>query len=85
MRYYRKNLWTVRSRHNACSPWTGDKPPGQTLQAFDLLHQYRDHPFSFVDGVSFCIMKKQGVQDAFAFDSYFLIAGFSRVGIDIPL
>lgn len=54
-------------------------------EAFDLLHHYRDHPFSFIDGVSFCIMKKEGIQDTFAFDTHFRIAGFNRVGIDIPI
>ena len=54
-------------------------------EAFSLLHQYQDHPFSFVDGVSFCIMKKEGIQDAFSFDSHFSIAGFNRAGIDILL
>jgi len=54
-------------------------------EALGLLHQYQDHPFSFVDGVTFCIMKKEGIQDAFSFDSHFRIAGYNRVGIDIPL
>lgn len=54
-------------------------------EAFDFLHQYRDHPFSFVDGVSFCIMKREDIQDTFSFDSHFPIAGFNRIGIDIPL
>jgi len=52
--------------------------------AFTFLHQYREHPFSFVDGISFCIMKEQGIKDAFTFDIHFRIAGFSRVGIDTP-
>ncbi len=53
-------------------------------EAINLLHQYRDHPFSYVDGISFCIMKKEGIRDAFAFDSHFAIAGFNRVSIDVP-
>jgi len=54
-------------------------------EAFEFLHQYRDHPFSFVDGVSFCIMKREDIQDTFSFDSHFPAAGFNRIGIDIPL
>jgi predicted nucleic acid-binding protein len=54
-------------------------------EAFEFLHQYRDHPFSFVDGVSFCVMKREGIQDSFSFDSHFLVAGFNRMGIDIQL
>jgi hypothetical protein len=54
-------------------------------EAINLLHKYHDHPFSFVDGISFCIMKKEGLRDAFAFDSHFAIAGFNRVSIDVPV
>ena len=54
-------------------------------EVFELLHQYRDHAFSFVDGVSFCIMQKEGIQDSFSFDSHFPIAGFNRVGVEIQL
>ena len=50
-------------------------------EALKLLHQYRDHPFSFVDGVSFCIMLKEGIREAFAFDSHFAIAGFNRISV----
>jgi predicted nucleic acid-binding protein len=54
-------------------------------EAFEFLHQYRDHPFSFVDGVSFCVMQREGIQDSFSFDSHFLVAGFNRIGIDIQI
>lgn len=53
--------------------------------AYALLHQYRDHPFSFVDALSFTIMKTEGIQVCFAFDIHFHIAGFNRIGIDTPL
>ncbi len=51
-------------------------------KAFVLLDKYSDHPFSFVDGVSFAIMREEKIEDAFAFDVHFRIAGFKRVGID---
>lgn len=51
-------------------------------KAFAFLDKYRDHPFSFVDGVSFAIMREKRIEDAFAFDVHFRIAGFKRVGID---
>ena len=54
-------------------------------QAFSLLEQYQEHPFSFVDGLSFVIMQREGIRDAFAFDHHFRIAGFNRVGIDTAL
>lgn len=52
---------------------------------YALLHQYRDHAFSFVDGLSFAIMKKEGIRVCFAFDVHFPTAGFNRIGIDTPL
>jgi predicted nucleic acid-binding protein len=54
-------------------------------KAYELLHQYRDHPLSFVDGLSFTIMKEEKIQSCFAFDVRFHIAGFNRIGIDTPL
>ena len=53
--------------------------------ALTLLDKYSDHPFSFVDGVSFAIMSEEEIEDAFAFDVHFRIAGFNRIGIDSPL
>lgn len=60
-------------------------PPQIEEEAYQLLHQYSDHPFSFVDGVSFCIMKKERITHAFAFDSHFAAAGFTRVPLDQAL
>jgi len=54
-------------------------------EAFSLLDQYQEHPFSFVDGLSFAIMKREGIRDAFAFDLHFRIVGFNRLGIDTVL
>ena len=53
--------------------------------AFALLDKYSDHPFSFVDGVSFALMREREIEDAFAFDIHFRIAGFNRVGMDVTL
>ena len=54
-------------------------------QAYEILEQYADHPFSFVDATSFALMGQQRVQHAFAFDAYFVIAGFLRVPQDISV
>lgn len=54
-------------------------------KAYVLLQQYRDQSFSFVDGLSFSIMKDEKIQSCFAFDIHFHIAGFNRIGIDSPL
>ena len=59
--------------------------PDAEREAFSLLDQYQEHPFSFVDGLSFAIMKREGIRDAFTFDIHFRIAGFNRVGIDTGL
>ena len=52
------------------------------LAAFDLLRQYSDHMFSFVDATSFVMMKSLELKKAFAFDKHFMIAGFIRVPLD---
>jgi hypothetical protein len=48
-------------------------------EAVALLHRYSEHPFSFVDGTSFAVMRRERIQYAFAFDAHFSIAGFVRV------
>jgi predicted nucleic acid-binding protein len=48
-------------------------------QAYDLLHRYADHPFSFVDATSFVLMRQQRIRYAFAFDRHFATAGFLRI------
>lgn len=44
-----------------------------------LLRQYKDQAFSYVDAVSFAVMKRRRIVDAFAFDHHFLIAGFVHI------
>jgi hypothetical protein len=45
-------------------------------EAQAMLGTYHDHDFSYVDAVSFTIMKRQKIRKAFAFDKQFLTAGF---------
>lgn len=45
-------------------------------QAEDILARYADQDFSFVDAVSFAVMRRRGIAEAFAFDQHFLTAGF---------
>jgi len=47
--------------------------------AYALLKRYRNQPFSFVDGTSFVLMGKMGLDRAFAFDRHFEVAGFALV------
>jgi uncharacterized protein len=48
-------------------------------QAEQALIRFADQDFSFVDAVSFAVMREFGITEAFAFDHHFLIAGFSLV------
>ncbi len=52
-------------------------------QAYEILHGYADHPFSFVDATSFALMRQQRIHHAFAFDSHFATAGFLRIPGDV--
>ncbi len=54
-------------------------------QAYEILHRYDDHPFSYVDATSFAFMRRRRVRHAFAFDVHFRTAGFLRIPVDLPL
>ncbi|MBI3245624.1 MAG: type II toxin-antitoxin system VapC family toxin [Deltaproteobacteria bacterium] len=54
-------------------------------QAYDLLHRYAEHPFSFVDATSFVLARQQRIRHAFAFDRHFAVAGFLRIPDDLQL
>ena len=44
--------------------------------AESILARYADQDFSYVDAVSFALMRQRGIAEAFAFDRHFLTAGF---------
>jgi uncharacterized protein len=44
-----------------------------------ILEQYSDQQFSYVDAVSFALMRQRTIEQAFAFDRHFLTAGFTLV------
>ena len=46
------------------------------LQAVELMEKYADQEVTFVDCVSFVLMRKHRMRDAFAFDRHFEHAGF---------
>lgn len=54
-------------------------------RAYEILHRYADHPFSFVDATSFALIRHQRIRHAFAFDSHFATAGFVRIPVDVPV
>jgi predicted nucleic acid-binding protein len=45
--------------------------------AEELLIQYADHAFSYVDATSFVTMRRLDLREAFAFDRHFVAAGFA--------
>lgn len=51
-------------------------------EAEQLLAQYHDQRFSYVDATSFVTMRHLGLWEALTFDSDFVIAGFTLVGDD---
>ena len=53
--------------------------PAITGEAIKILRKFYDQPFSLTDAVSFALMKKMKVTDAFAFDVHFTIAGFIQL------
>jgi predicted nucleic acid-binding protein len=44
--------------------------------AEDLLFQYRDQDFSYVDATSFVTMRRLGIHEALAFDHHCAVLGF---------
>ncbi len=48
-------------------------------QAWDWLEQHDEHEYSFVDAVSFAVMRRHKITDALAFDGDFAAAGFTEV------
>jgi predicted nucleic acid-binding protein len=58
---------------------------GIERDAYQILHRYADHPFSFVDATSFALMRQERLRYAFAFDAHFATAGFVRIPVDLRL
>jgi uncharacterized protein len=52
------------------------------VEAERLLVQYHDQRFSYVDATSFVTMRRLGIQEVLAFDTDFVIAGFTLNGDD---
>jgi len=52
--------------------------PELEAEAEEILSKYADQALSYVDAVSFAVMKDQELQTAFAFDDHFEVMGFIR-------
>ncbi len=48
-------------------------------RAESTLRQYQDQDFSYIDAVSFVVMKQYGITEAFSFDKHFVTAGFTLI------
>jgi predicted nucleic acid-binding protein len=48
-------------------------------EAEGILVKYLDQDFSYIDAVSFVIMKRQRIRKAFCFDKHFVTAGFTNI------
>ena len=46
------------------------------LDAISYFSKFADQTVSFTDCVSFALMKRRGIQEVFAFDRHFELAGF---------
>jgi uncharacterized protein len=46
------------------------------IAAEDLLLQFADQPFSYIDATSFVAMRRLGLREAFTFDRHFAVVGF---------
>lgn len=58
---------------------------GIEREAYQILHRYAEHPFSFVDATSFALMRQERLRYAFTFDAHFATAGFVRIPVDLRL
>jgi predicted nucleic acid-binding protein len=47
--------------------------------AWNIFQKYQDQEFSFVDCISFAVMKEMRITKAFAFDKHFKIIGFETL------
>ncbi len=48
-------------------------------EASRLLDKYSDQLFSYADAVSFVIMEKEKITEAFSYDRHFMTAGFTTI------
>ena len=53
--------------------------PDITTEAVKLLRKFDDQTFSLTDAVSFKVMERGGIEEAFAFDVHFQVAGFTML------
>jgi len=50
--------------------------PDDHQEAFKLMRKFADQGVSYTDCISFVLMKRENIRDAFTFDNHFSAAGF---------
>jgi predicted nucleic acid-binding protein len=71
--------WAIRFLHSVRSSTFIHKVHSSVTleqEAERILEQYADQDFSYVDAVSFALMRQRTISTAFAFDTHFRVAGF---------
>jgi predicted nucleic acid-binding protein len=53
--------------------------PELEAEAEKILRKYQDQEFSYTDAVSFALMQREGIEEAFTFDRHFRVMGFLTV------
>jgi len=53
--------------------------PDEMHSVLAVLRKFSDHPLSLTDAHSFVTMRQRRIEDAFAFDAHFTLAGFTRL------
>ncbi len=52
---------------------------GLFMEGWQYFQQHQDKDYSLTDCISFVVMKRFGIETAFAFDQHFVQAGFKKV------
>jgi predicted nucleic acid-binding protein len=55
--------------------------PADEARAIEIIRQYDDKNFSYVDASSFAIMERFGIRDVFGFDRHFTQYGFRALQV----
>lgn len=48
-------------------------------KAWQIIQQYKDKDFTYVDATSFVVMERSGIKESFAFDDHFEQYGFTKM------
>ncbi len=69
--------WVGQQLDSGLIRWVSSGPEDWRMAA-DWLEQYSDQRISFTDALSFTVMRRMRITEAFSFDRHFVIAGFQK-------